>query len=290
MALLPEVLGGRAQNVNIPANFGQTLMGLETMAEMEPLLADFERATGLSLMPADVGPATLHDGMNSIAMSISASDQAGMLVHRYVALVPTGVGLALKKQSVQRQTTPLNSAVANMRVPTTLHLDGPIMSRGELAALKTGDVVLVPESYAARWSARLELPAPYGGWEGKITRADAEGQQMSFVADAELPMLAFSHHDEAEPLLLGTGAGNGRDLPGLWEQLPVSLTFAIDSIEASLDELVRLGPGSMVPLPDGDGASSGGRLLANGYLVGRGYMLKLGQGYGVQVQTLAGIR
>jgi flagellar motor switch protein FliN len=84
------------------------------------------------------------------------------------------------------------------------------------------------------------------------------------------------------------GAGrNGRDLPQMMRKIPVTLTLEVGSARISLQELMAIGPNSVIALD----VQAGEPLVikVNGTPIGRAEVVVAGEQYGLKVLDLDGL-
>jgi flagellar motor switch protein FliN/FliY len=82
-------------------------------------------------------------------------------------------------------------------------------------------------------------------------------------------------------------AGTRRDLPQMMRKIPVTLTLEVGSVRVSLQELMAIGPDSVLELD----ALAGAPLVikVNGTPIGRAEVVVAGENYGLKVIDLDGL-
>jgi flagellar motor switch protein FliN/FliY len=82
-------------------------------------------------------------------------------------------------------------------------------------------------------------------------------------------------------------AGARRDLPQMMRKIPVTLTLEVGSVRVSLQELMAIGPDSVLELD----ALAGAPLVikVNGTPIGRAEVVVAGENYGLKVIDLDGL-
>lgn len=82
-------------------------------------------------------------------------------------------------------------------------------------------------------------------------------------------------------------AGPRRDLPAMMRKIPVTLTLEVGSARISLEELMNIGPDSVVELD----VLAGEPLVikVNGTAIGRAEVVVAGENYGLKVIDLDGL-
>ena len=85
----------------------------------------------------------------------------------------------------------------------------------------------------------------------------------------------------------GAGKHAARQLPAMMRRIPVTLTLEVGSARISLQELMAIGPSSVVPLD----ALAGEPLVikVNGTPIGRAEVVVAGEQYGLKVIDLEGL-
>ena len=93
--------------------------------------------------------------------------------------------------------------------------------------------------------------------------------------------------DGVEAATAVAGKNAGRQLPQMMRRIPVTLTLEVGSARISLQELMSIGPSSVVPLD----ALAGEPLVikVNGAPIGRAEVVVSGEQYGLKVIDLDGL-
>ena len=93
--------------------------------------------------------------------------------------------------------------------------------------------------------------------------------------------------DGVEAATATAGKKAGRQLPQMMRRIPVTLTLEVGSARVSLQELMAIGPSSVVPLD----ALAGEPLVikVNGTAIGRAEVVVAGEQYGLKVVDLDGL-
>jgi flagellar motor switch protein FliN/FliY len=79
----------------------------------------------------------------------------------------------------------------------------------------------------------------------------------------------------------------GRSLPQLMRRIPVTLTLEVGSARVSLQELMAIGPASVIPLDTLAGEPL--TIRVNGAPIGRAEVVVAGEQYGLKVIDLDGL-
>jgi len=182
--------------------------------------------------------------------------------------------LELLATYLPRIAPPAQNAIGD-DIPITLQLSAgrQSLTSGELASLRPGDIVLLDEAreneaealLANRYAARA-LRGPDGYRAAGPWRKSNQNQGMTMEAKSR-----SSGKPQTEDIDL--------------DDLPVELVFEIGRRELSLGEIRQLGEGSLLlTAPGVDGAVD---ILVNGRRIGKGDLVKIGEGLGVRVVRIA---
>ena len=104
--------------------------------------------------------------------------------------------------------------------------------------------------------------------------------------------------DDADDLLIDHGVADaapapgparraGRDLPQMMRKIPVTLTLEVGAVRVSLQELMAIGPDSVLELDTLAGAPL--IIKVNGTPIGRAEVVVAGENYGLKVIDLDGL-
>lgn len=153
-------------------------------------------------------------------------------------------------------------------MPVSVWLGSAGITIGELRCLSSGDVVLLdgschPDAFLVV-GAQLVAPVEFIGEGVRLTGKPGQ------LKDTNWDRIM----DQTTPEALATEYVNLDDLP-------VSLVFEIGRTSLSVAEVQRLGPGVAVSLADM--AMDFVTILANGRCVGRGEIVRIGEGLAVRV-------
>jgi flagellar motor switch protein FliN/FliY len=93
--------------------------------------------------------------------------------------------------------------------------------------------------------------------------------------------------DEGAEPVLAEAARSSRQLPQMMRRIPVTLTLEVGSARLSLQELMSIGPASVIALD----ALAGEPLIikVNGAAIGRAEVVVAGEQYGLKVIDLDGL-
>ncbi|WP_407866465.1 type III secretion system cytoplasmic ring protein SctQ [Phyllobacterium phragmitis] len=173
-----------------------------------------------------------------------------------------------------RVSPPAQNAIRD-DIPMTLRLSAgrQSLTSGELASLRPGDIVLIDEAreneaealLANRYAARA-VKGPDGYSAASPWRKSNQNQGTIMETKSR-----SSGKPQADNINL--------------DDLPVEIVFEIGRRELSLGEIRQLGEGSLLLTAPGiDGAVD---ILVNGRRIGKGDLVKIGEGLGVRVVRIA---
>jgi flagellar motor switch protein FliN/FliY len=91
----------------------------------------------------------------------------------------------------------------------------------------------------------------------------------------------------AQDATAAAGARPARTLPQMMRRIPVTLTLEVGSARISLQELMSIGPASVVPLDSLAGEPL--VIKVNGAAIGRAEVVVAGEQYGLKVIDLDGL-
>ena len=93
--------------------------------------------------------------------------------------------------------------------------------------------------------------------------------------------------DSEEALQAAAGRSSARQLPQMMRRIPVTLTLEVGSVRISLQELMDIGPSSVLPLDSLAGEPL--VIKVNGTPIGRAEVVVAGEQYGLKVIDLEGL-
>jgi len=167
-----------------------------------------------------------------------------------------------------------------LRLPLHFELGCTTLALKELAGIRAGDVIGI-ERWAAFGSA-LQVTANAGGCAGLQIVGMADGSRITVTAMGE-PRMNRDDPAAADPSLSGDPAG----LPlSRLDALEVVLRFEVGELSLTLGELKSLSPGHVFDLGQTLNRCDV-RILAHGNLLGRGYLVAVGDRLGVRVSEFA---
>ncbi|WP_310265085.1 type III secretion system cytoplasmic ring protein SctQ [Roseateles saccharophilus] len=173
---------------------------------------------------------------------------------------------------------PVGSGFDGLRVPLAFRIGDSVLSLAEVRGIRPGDIVSVERWTAA--GAGLVVQAELGGPAGRQLIARAEGSRITVTQWRDPSM----KRDEL------AGAGEGEDATGLpldrLDALEVALRFEVGHLSLSLGELRNIGPGHVFDLTQPLNRSPV-RILAHGNVLGKGFLVAVGERLGVRVSEFA---
>ncbi|ASY65882.1 putative translocation protein involved in type-III secretion process (plasmid) [Sinorhizobium sojae CCBAU 05684] len=202
-------------------------------------------------------------------ITLSWMIELGGLPH--YAELQLSTGAALKIGRAFDQPTPcLNGFAAELVHPVQLCVGAQRLSAGELESLEAGDIVLCEQSPTDDPFALISnhmIASLRRGDEGYVLTSGWQllrsSWEHSFMANQEIPS------EELEPLT----------------DLPVQLVFEIGRAEFPLKEIAKMGKGTV--LHARPSLSCAVNIMANGRLVGKGELIRVGEGLGVRIVRLS---
>ncbi|MCG5477745.1 MAG: type III secretion system cytoplasmic ring protein SctQ [Ensifer alkalisoli] len=277
---LPFLIGASAGRLMIPSGALDELapaLGVRAkMATLTPLQRNILLEEALSFYldalenlvgePLRLGS---HDRATGCPIELSWMIELGGLPH--YAQLHLSAGAAFKiGRAFARPTSPLNRITAELVQPIRLCAGTQQLSAGELESLQVGDIVMCQQSQTNEPFALISnhmiaslrrSDAGYvliSGWRNLKT-----SWEHSFMAKQE------TSSDELGPLA----------------DLPVQLVFEIGRAEFPLKEVAKMGEGTV--LHASPNLSSPVNIMANGRLVGKGELIRIGEGLGVRIVRLS---
>lgn len=220
---------------------------IDALARIEPLVAAIELALGVALRPVSVAAPALPLRLRVDALAADGSVRHAVLL---------GVADDGRFDPAPR---PLDAARASaVRVRWSFHITGPRLAPWQVAALDPGDLVLVGqrELAGAIHVAGRAIPARLRADTATLTIADQQGMMMT-------------------------------DTPSLDPEMRLPVTIVVDGGTATLGEITRLAPGSVLPLGI-EGAALPVTLMVGGEAVAAGDLVAVGDAYGVLVTRRVG--
>jgi type III secretion protein Q len=240
-----------AQAIVLEQALLQLLEPLEAVLE-EPLSVDVPSEPALPLPLAFGMAVSFADGETltlGIELSAAAAQRVADLLDRCLA----------------RQPQALPGLVFNL----PLQAGWQVLTLSEARSLNPGDVLM------------LEVPADadvyvaLAGNRGARARREKDGIRLVEALNCSEPITEYAMSQT--PLESGQDASLG--------DVPLTVVCQVGSVQLSLAEVQQLAEGSVLALPDG--GSDCVELMVNGRSVGRGELVKIGDGLGVRLTRFA---
>ncbi len=173
---------------------------------------------------------------------------------------------------------PAGPGFDGLRVPLAFGIGESVLSLAEVRGIHPGDIVSVE-----RWTAAgtgLVVQAAVGGPAGRHLVARAEGSRITVTQWRDPSM----NRDQLAVAVEGDDAG-GLPLDRL-DALEVALRFEVGHLTLSLGELRNVLPGHVFDLAQPLNRSPV-RILAHGNVLGKGFLVAVGERLGVRVSEFA---
>ncbi|MDX0001145.1 YscQ/HrcQ family type III secretion apparatus protein [Sinorhizobium meliloti] len=201
-------------------------------------------------------------------INLSWMMEFGGLPHYAELQLSTGAALKIGR-AFDRPTNALNRFTEELVQPIRLCAGTQQLSAGVFESLQVGDVVMCEQPHTEPFAlvanhmiaSLARSDAGYiltSGWRNLIT-----SWEHSFMAKQD------ASFEEPEPLT----------------DLPVQLVFEIGRAEFPLKEIAKMGEGTV--LHASPSLSSPVNIMANGRLVGKGELIRIGEGLGVRIVRLS---
>ena len=218
---------------------------LDALGRIESLVVAIERQLELSLRPTGIGLPTMDTWLR-----VDASAGGGTVRHAVLLGIAEGVAIAPAAVAfVPRE------ALHRWRTAWRFETRGPALSVGRLARLAVGDVVLV--------GGRELTGTLVAGGRNRPARLRIDAMTLTIIDHEGTNIVT----DQPEPLD---------------PELRLPLTLTIDGGTATLGDLARLSPGSVLPLGI-VGAAVPVSLSTGGEPIAAGELVAIGDAYGVLI-------
>ncbi|MDX5360210.1 MAG: type III secretion system cytoplasmic ring protein SctQ [Alphaproteobacteria bacterium] len=228
-----------------------------------------------------------------VRLSLSAPAARVVPMRRTVHVTVTAAGLPPATVSVRlsprladlfarriRRNRTAAAWVRELRLPLSVRTGSLLSTRGEVATLMPGDILLLDEERLSRSQVVVAVA------ERRLFVANVQGTQLTFAGpDQTLSSpegWTMTTHDgppATEPVTGGETAGSLDDLP-------VTLIFELSRKEIAVSELSALGPGYVVDL--GVPITEPVTILGGGRRIGKGELVRVGQNVGIRILRLFG--
>jgi type III secretion protein Q len=179
-----------------------------------------------------------------------------------------------------RSTGNADDRFDELALPLRFELGRTRLSLKELHQIRAGDVIGI-EHWASRGSA-LEVTARIGGAPGVFLAGLVDDAQITLTAIGEAPM---NRNDPSAAPPPSVDDPTGLPL-NRFDALEVVLRFEVGELSLSLGELKTLSRGHVFELDETLNRSTV-RILAHGNVLGKGYLVAVGDRLGVRVSEVA---
>lgn len=237
---------------------------LSVVSLLEPLFRVLEDAGAEALRPEGVTRADLAD---AVRITVGLAEADGRPLHAARVDLAPAVARRLRRLGDAPQT-------ADIPLPVRLQAEGPVLTPTRIAALRSGDMVL--------------LPVVDGGWRLRLSASGAARTALGLFS----PVTRLFTHQTKESRMTDQAPSDVAPPPATAPDLvpasdtPVAVTVDLGETAVSLKALTGLVPGAVLPLPDLPAdltvtLSSAGRAFARGRLV------SLGEAHAVLIEAVA---
>lgn len=247
---------------------------------LQPVAAALEAALRLHFewSPGEPDDAELLPPLEAAARFTVAADGETWPWHGFVLFQDPSALDKLVPALPKASAGPVGTGFDGLRVPLAFRIGDSVLTIAEVRSIRPGDIVSVERWTAA--GAGLVVQAELGGPAGRQLIARAEGSRITVTQWRDTLM----HRDE-----LAT-AGEGDDAAGLpldrLDALEVALRFEVGHLTLSLGDLRNIGPGHVFDLTQPLNRSPV-RILAHGNVLGKGFLVAVGERLGVRVSEFA---
>jgi type III secretion protein Q len=224
--------------------------------EQAPLRCDPERAAFFIATPSDGGA--------SLCGFVQFEDAATL-----DALVPADAGPRAARAT---------DAFDALRLPVHFLLGSTPIALGEITSIRPGDIVGIEQWSSA--GAAIVVTAALGGPAGRHLTAFAEGSRITVQQSRDSAMKPDTPARSAD-------AADSANLPiDRLDALEVTLRFEVGDLSLTLGELKNIRTGHVFDLGQPLNRSPV-RILAHGNVLGKGYLVAVGDRLGVRVSEFA---
>jgi type III secretion protein Q len=189
------------------------------------------------------------------------------------ALVPTG--------RASHHNAHAGDAFDALRLPVNFCLGSTPIQLREISSIRPGDIVGIEQWRSS--GAAIVVTAELGGPAGRHLSAFAEGSHITVQQSRDSAMKPDTPAQAAQ----ATGTADNANLPiDRLDALEVTLRFEVGDLSLSLGELKSIRAGHVFDLGQPLNRSPV-RILAHGNVLGKGYLVAVGERLGVRVSEFA---
>jgi len=265
--LSPLVVDGLTAS-RITTDAGEGLQAADLLDRLDALISRLETLIAATLEP--VGLSQDPTPVESL-IRLEMTDREGRMAHRADWAPPSGFDC----QAVLAKSGALPPVLARVGVICAISVPGPALPPGRIAALRPGDLLLVPALSARVCTVTVHAPPPVGTVGGCRLRRDESARTPSTNEDGTTGM------DDGE----NPGVADGPALAPIWAELTPAVKIMIDHAPLPLEAVAKLAPGMALPLSL-DGGHFPVRILAGDTEVAAGELVAFGAGYGVLIRSV----
>jgi len=168
-----------------------------------------------------------------------------------------------------------------LRLPVNFRLGSTPIQLREIGSIRPGDIVGIEQWRSS--GAAIEVTAELGGPGGRHLSALAEGSHITVQQSRDSAMKPDTPAQAAQ----ATGTADNANLPiDRLDALEVTLRFEVGDLSLSLGELKSIRAGHVFDLGQPLNRSPV-RILAHGNVLGKGYLVAVGDRLGVRVSEFA---
>jgi hypothetical protein len=266
--LSPLVVDGLAVSP-ITMDAGEGLQAADLLDRLDTLICRLETLIAATFEPVGL---TQESAAAESLIRLEMADHEGRMTHRADWAPPPGFDC----QAVLAKSGAIPSVLARAGVICAISVPGPALPPGRTAALRPGDVLLVPALSARVCTVTVHAPPPVGTVGGCRLRRHESARTPSTNKDGMTGMDDGENPDVAD----------GPVSAPAWAELAPPLKIVIDHAPLPLEAVARLAPGAALPLSL-DGGHFPVRILAGDTEVAAGELVAFGEGYGVLIRTVA---
>ncbi len=213
------------------------------------------------------------------AFFVATPEDGGAMLRGFVQFDDAATLDALVPATVARHAARGDAAFHDLRVPLGFELGSTPIQLREIASIRPGDIVGIEQWRAS--GAAIVVGAELGGAGGLRLSALVEGARITVQSSTSLSDM--KPENPADP----AAAAENANLPlDRLDALEVTLRFEVGDLSLSLGELKSIRAGHVFELAQPLNRSPV-RILAHGNVLGKGYLVAVGDRLGVRVSEFA---
>ncbi|MCP1336800.1 type III secretion system cytoplasmic ring protein SctQ [Futiania mangrovi] len=251
------------------------LLTLALELVLEAPLGSLERTLAAPVRLSLTAPAARVVPMRrTVHLQVSAEGQAPATVP--VRLSP-GLADALARRV--RRNHVRAEWVQALTVPLSVRTGSLLSTRGEVATIRPGDILLLDEERLSRSQVVVAVA------ERRLFIADVHGTQLTF-SGPDQTLNSPEGWTMTTPQGASAAAVPADNMAGTLDDLPITLIFELSRKEIAVSELSALGPGYVLDL--GVPITEPVTILGGGRRIGKGELVRVGQNVGIRILRLLG--